>query len=108
MNTKSFNQFKADALVDAIKSIGNGDVVKGRHIVLQLGARLHYARAKHPTYTPKGTTAFDVILSEWKEYCNEVERHNRPRSKDEAYDVMATLTRFILDEDTLNGSEKHS
>ena len=108
MNDKQFAQFKAAALVDAIKTIGNGDVVKGRHLVLQLATRRRYARIKHPVFPDNATTTHDVIKEEWEEFSFELKKNARPRAKDEALDVMATLTRFFLDEDIENGQEKHS
>lgn len=108
MNDKQFEQFKSAAIVDAIKTIGNGDVVKGRHIVLQLATRLHYARVKHPSFPDDGTTTHDVIEEEWEEFSFELKKNDRLRAKNEALDVMATLTRFFLDEDIENGQEKHS
>lgn len=108
MNDKQFAQFKAAALVDAIKVIGNGDVVKGRHIILQLAARLRYARIKHPDFTNDEMSAHDVIEEEWNELSFELKKNDRPRAKSETLDVMATLTRFFLDEDIENGAKKHS
>lgn len=108
MDDKQFEQFKSAAIVDAIKIIGNGDVVKGRHVVLQLATRLRYARIKHPIFSDNDITTHDVIKEEWEEFSFELKKNARPRAKDEALDVMATLTRFFLDEDIENGQEKHS
>ena len=108
MTTQEMERYKVDALVDAMKFIGNGDVVKGRHIVLQLAARLRYARIRHPNFPDNYMSTYEVIEEEWKEFTNEMQKENYPHAKDEAMDVMATLTRFYLDEDIVDGPTKRS
>lgn len=108
MNDKEFERFKVDVLVDSMKVIGNGDVIKGRHIILQLASRLRYARFQHPNFPDNGMSLYEVIEEEWEEFSIEMHKENYLRAKDEAMDVMATMTRFLLDEDTVDGTKKRS
>lgn len=108
MDDKEFAQYKSDVITDALKSIGNGDLNNGRHIVLMLAARLRYARKLHPKFPDNGMTTYDVIEEEWREFSYEILQEDYSRARDEAMDVMATLTRFLLNEDLGNGTKKHS
>lgn len=108
MNAKEFERFKVAVLVDSMKVIGNGDVIKGRHIILQLASRLRYARFQHPNFPDNRMSTYEVIEEEWKEFSLEMRKENYPRAKDEAMDVMATMTRFLLDEDIVDGAKKRS
>ena len=108
MNAKESERFKVDALVDSMKVIGNGDIIKGRHVILQLASRLRYARFQHPNFSGSRMSTYEVIEEEWKEFSLEMRKEDYPRAKDESMDVMATMTRFLLDEDIVDGTKKRS
>lgn len=87
--------FADNLLSNAFTTIGNGDLERGRNIVLQLAARLTYARVAHPSFCLSGGSAYKVIESEWDEFTLEMARNDQLRAEDEAMDVITTLVRFM-------------
>lgn len=106
MTDEEFSQVESATIKKALEVIGNGDYVKGRHIILRIASRLEYARKKHPKFADNSFEALEVIEAEENEFYTEIVRGDRPRAKDEALDVISTLVRFYLDEDGWNGSAK--
>lgn len=95
-------------LDEDLTTIGNGDAENGRYIMAKIADRLFRARYTHPNFPDNGMTTYEVIAEEWREFSEEMEKGDYPRACYEALDVIATMIRFILDEDIVDGSEKHS
>ena len=108
MTDEEFSQVESATIKKALEVIGNGDYVKGRHIILRIASRLEHARKRHPRFASNSLEALEVIEAEENEFYTEIVRGDRPRAKDEALDVISTLIRFYLDEDGWNGSTKQS
>ena len=84
------------SLADSIVVIGNGDFEQGCKLIENLGQRLREARMKHPNWGKRGAKyALEAIGGEFSEFMHEVEFENQERQIDEAYDVLATVFRFL-------------
>ena len=84
------------SLAFCVEEIGNGDFEKGKKIIENLAQRLHEARMKHPRWANRGAGyALEAIGGEFAEFKAEVMADNQERQIDEAYDVLATVCRFI-------------
>lgn len=73
------------------------------HISSLISDRLALARKKHPKFG-----GVSCITSEIGEFLYAADHETRTRLKDEALDVIVTCVRLLLDEDEVDGTEKHS
>lgn len=92
-DSNDVEKFAQEEIEKALKTLGNGDFVKGRNTILLLATRMAFARKKHPKFG-----GMRCIMSEVGEliYATDHETHNR--AKDEAIDVITTLIRFLNNE----------
>lgn len=72
--------------------------IEARQILFRLGIALTKARDKHPEYARSTYEALEVIRSEFKELEYAMNKENRERQIDEAFDVLVVTLRFILGE----------
>jgi hypothetical protein len=64
------------------------------------------ARKKHPFYAEGKYQALGVIGEEYEEFVKAIEKESELRSIEEAWDVIATCTRFIVGEHRLQGEKR--
>lgn len=87
------------SLALCVEEIGGGDFEKGKSLIENLAQRLHEARVKHPVFSKTSQGAFEVINEEVGELMAEIylpdDSLDEERQLDEAYDVLATVCRFI-------------
>lgn len=81
-----------------LEKIGDGNVINGMIILSGLASRLPYARQKHSWRGKGKENALNAIQGEFHELEHAIEHESHARQIDEAYDVLATVCRFILGE----------
>lgn len=75
-------------------------------VIEAIAKRLEHARAKHPDWKNRGRYwALGVIHDEYFEFEKAVLLETRERQIDEAFDVIATTIRFILNEMAMDDKE---
>lgn len=85
-------------LIQACKTIGDGNIASGVDIVKRIGDRLRHARGKHPVFATSREDAKNVVLYEVAEWVDACLFESKQRQDDEAYDVIATLIRDMRKE----------
>lgn len=78
----------------AICSIGEGDVRRGRKIVIAIGEAIFAARGKHPAFAESAQAALDVIGDELMELDYAIDKESPARQRAEAMDVAVVALRF--------------
>ena len=87
----------------ACAAFGNGDIGRGRAVIMSIAERLFEAREKHPVHAVSKEDSLAVIGAEFGELVNAVTcGEGRGRELDESLDVIATAVRFINGEWELN------
>lgn len=64
-----------------------------------LRRHVDHAREKHPEWVRNVDYVVDVAEMEWQEVRHALRWEGRERAKEEAYDLMAVLVRFVEDDD---------
>ena len=82
----------------ALRTLGNGDTLRGELLLNDLAERLRLAREKHSWAQNSAEDAAEIIGEEWAELCHAVEHESPKRQRDEALDVAVTAIRFWLGE----------
>ena len=85
-------------LIQACKTIGDGNISSGVDIVKRIGDRLRHARGKHPVFATRREDAQNVVMDEVTEWVNACLLESKQRQDDEAFDIIATLIRDIRQE----------
>lgn len=85
-------------LIQACKTIGDGNIASGVDIVKRIGDRLRHARGKHPVFATRREDAQNVVMDEVTEWVNACLLESKQRQDDEAFDIIATLIRDIRQE----------
>ena len=67
--------------------------------VERLENHVSHARNKHPEWIKSADYVVDVAEQEWGEVKHALRWEGRERAKEEAYDLMAVLVRFIEGDD---------
>lgn len=81
-------------IIDALRTIGNGDIDNGKALLVALSERLIHAREKHPEFAKSDVGAWNVINDEVNELLRAVWYESPERMQDELLDVLATSVRF--------------
>lgn len=81
-------------IIDALRTIGNGDIEQGKALVVTLADRLTHARTKHPVFAVGMTEACITIYDEIGEVATAIADETPKRVQDELLDVLATSVRM--------------
>lgn len=87
------------SLVDIFWQFGNGDMGRGRAVILAIAQRLSEARRKHPVFAQNSQDGCSVIRQEMWELDDAIcDKEGEDRERDEALDVAVTAIRFVIGE----------